>query len=70
MYVRLINNRLRNKTMSIFEAIENIEDNDYCTEDLWIESFQTLIDAGLVWTLQGWYGRTAMQLIEEGVCQQ
>lgn len=56
--------------MSIFEAIENIEENDYCTEDLWIESFQTLIDSGDVWTLQGWYGRTAMQLIEEGVCQQ
>ena len=55
--------------MGILEAIQNIEENDYCTEDLWIKSFQTLIDDGLVWTLQGWYGRTAMQLIEEGVCQ-
>jgi hypothetical protein len=54
--------------MNTFEAIMNIEENDYCTEDLWIESFQTLIDSGDVWTLQGWYGRTAMALIEAGLC--
>ena len=37
-------------------------------EDEVIEMFQDGIDSGLVWQLQGSYGRTAMYLIEEGLC--
>jgi hypothetical protein len=33
-----------------------------------IEAWQYLIDTGLCWRLQGWYGRTAQRLIDEGVC--
>lgn len=33
-----------------------------------IELFQHLIDSGLVWNLQGSYGRMARELIEKGVC--
>lgn len=33
-----------------------------------IEAWQTLIDTGLAWQLQGWFGRTAMRLIDEGIC--
>jgi hypothetical protein len=33
-----------------------------------IELFQELIDSGLVWQLQGSYGRTANFLIENGYC--
>jgi len=33
-----------------------------------IEAWQYLIDTGLAWTMQGWFGRTATYLIETGVC--
>lgn len=39
-----------------------------CSEDETIEGFQALIDCGLVWSLQGHYGRTATALIEAGHC--
>lgn len=31
-------------------------------------AWQYLIDTGLAFRLQGWYGRSAMQLIENGTC--
>jgi hypothetical protein len=33
-----------------------------------IAAWQLLIDTGLVWELQGWFGRQADQMIEEGLC--
>jgi hypothetical protein len=33
-----------------------------------IEAWQTLIDTGRAWQLQGWFGRQATALIEEGIC--
>lgn len=33
-----------------------------------VEFFQGMIDSGVVWQLQGNYGRTAMALIEQGYC--
>lgn len=38
------------------------------TGEEWIESWQHLIDTGWAWTLQGWFGRTAMSLIKQGIC--
>ena len=38
------------------------------SEAQWIDAWQTLIDSGQAYQLQGWFGRTASQLIEEGVC--
>ena len=35
-----------------------------------IDFFQHLIDSGLVWQLQGAYGRTATALIASGACVQ
>jgi hypothetical protein len=33
-----------------------------------IEAWQTLIDTGLAWQLQGWFGRQAQHMIDEGYC--
>lgn len=38
------------------------------SEDQYIEAWQYLIDTGLCWQLQGFFGRTAKQLIDQGVC--
>lgn len=43
-------------------------DGEPHTEDEVIEAFQHLIDTGVVWSLQGFYGRTAHRLIELGLC--
>ncbi len=32
-----------------------------------IEAWQYLVDSGLAWQLQGWFGRTATNLIKEGI---
>lgn len=38
------------------------------SEDQVIEAWQYLIDTGMAWSLQGWFGRTARDLIEQGIC--
>ena len=45
-------------------AFENGELND----DQMIAFIQDGIDKGWVWTLQGFYGRTAKSLIDAGYC--
>ena len=40
------------------------------SEEQVIEAWQYLIDTGLAWKLQGWFGRTASHLIEEGICHE
>jgi len=36
------------------------------SEDQYLEAWQYLVDTGLAWRLQGWFGRTAAALIEQG----
>ena len=38
------------------------------SEEQVIEAWQYLIDTGMAWTLQGWFGRQAHSLIEAGIC--
>ena len=47
--------------------IEGFDGEDHTEEEV-IEAFQSLIDSGVVWQLQGFYGRSAAQLIEQGYC--
>lgn len=46
------------------DVIEGIED---ASIDEQLQAWQLLVDSGLVWQLQGWYGRTATQLIRQGL---
>ncbi len=36
------------------------------SEEQVLEAWQHLVDTGLAWQLQGWFGRTARHLINEG----
>jgi len=53
------------KTTLAIEIIEGLVPADYDEE---VEAWQHLIDTAIVWGLQGWYGRTAIRLIEDGIC--
>lgn len=35
-----------------------------------VEAWQHLVNTGLAWSLQGWFGRTATNLIKEGLISQ
>jgi len=39
------------------------------TEQEVIDAYQRLIDSGIVWQLQGTFGRTAANLIDNGICR-
>lgn len=56
--------------MTAFEAVEIIEgrvSEEEINERL-TEAWQHLINTGIVWKLQGFYGRAATSLIEQGLC--
>ena len=54
--------------MDNLTAINICEGSQDATEDEVVAAWQHLIDTGLVWQLQGFYGRMAHELIEHGVC--
>ena len=54
--------------MDDMKAIEIIESKEDATQEEEVAAWQYLINTGICWELQGFYGRTAMRLIEEGVC--
>jgi hypothetical protein len=49
------------------ETIMKFEQGELGQEET-IEMFQQMIDDGSAWTLQGYYGRMAMSLIDMGLC--
>jgi DNA-binding IscR family transcriptional regulator len=52
--------------MDQLDKIIAYEQGDLSEEDT-IKLFQELVNSGLVWSLQGHYGRTATRLIEAGL---
>lgn len=56
------------KTMTTYDACSIVE--GFCgyepTEQEQLEAWAYLIKTGAVWSLQGWYGRTANALIDAG----
>ena len=55
--------------MSTFDAVmiaEGVQNAE--SEEQYLEAWQMLIDTGIAYQLQGWFGRTANLLIEEGHC--
>jgi len=54
--------------MENFEAVMVAEGVEPATREGQVEAWQHLIDTELVWKLQGWFGRRARILIEQGIC--
>lgn len=43
--------------------------NDPESDEEALAFWQKMVDTGIVWTLEGFFGRTAMSLIEEGLIE-
>ena len=62
---------IKGETMTDYDAVAIAE--GYYTPDSEVqlfEAWQHLIDTGLAWKLQGWFGRQAKSLIEAGYCRE
>lgn len=60
---------LREK-LNVVGAEELMEfENGEMDQDEAVNMFQRLINSGLAWQLQGYYGRTAQALIDAGLCE-
>ena len=55
--------------MDTYRAVGLAEGFESGTEEEVIAAWQYLVDTGLCWSLQGWFGRTATALIEAGIVQ-
>jgi hypothetical protein len=53
------------KPYNAIAIVEDINDGVYSEEE-YLEAWQHLVDTGMAWQLQGWFGRMAHALIEEG----
>ena len=57
------------ETMSSFLAVDIIENGyHYHDNDDIVAAYQFLINNGIIWKLQGTYGRMAVRWIDDGLC--
>jgi hypothetical protein len=61
--------RMEVKQMDFIDRIIQLESGQMNTDEL-IKFFQEMIDDGMVWQLQGSYGRMAQALINGGACHE
>jgi hypothetical protein len=54
--------------MDSFTAVMIVEGVEEATKERYISAAQHLIDTGLAWSLQGFFGRTCKALIDAGHC--
>ena len=53
--------------MNTYKAVGLAEGHIEGTREEQLEAWQYLVDTGLVYQLQGWFGRTAQDLIQQGL---
>jgi hypothetical protein len=59
---------IENKILDDYTAIGIAEGYIKCdSQDEITAAWQHLVDTGLAWRLQGWFGRAATSLIEQGI---
>jgi len=56
--------------MNDTQAVMIAEGVEEASEDEQIAAWQHLVNTGLAWRLQGWFGRTARQLIDAGIIEE
>ena len=57
------------KEMDTIRAKNIIDGYERANKELLLQAYQHLIDSGIVWSMQGSYGRHALRLINEGFCE-
>mgnify|MGYP000091268010 CR=1 FL=1 len=55
-------------TMGAATAALIVDEVIEATDEDMTKAWQSLIDTGIAWKLQGWYGRTARAMITAGFC--
>jgi len=60
---------VRELHMDTYTAVAIAEGCEGATTEAWVAAWQHLIDTGICWQLQGFFGREAHRLIQEGVCR-
>tara|TARA_Y100001963_G_C6727490_1_gene422190 strand:- start:523 stop:702 length:180 start_codon:yes stop_codon:yes gene_type:complete len=55
--------------MTDYEAIMIAEGVKEVSKKVYVQAWQHLIDTGVCWKLQGWFGREANRMIDDGECK-